>query len=205
MFTDKLTTTVTSLLEQIGDILPPGTYLAGGTALAMHLNHRSSFDLDFYCPQEFDIEMLKQRVESIYPEFSVISTSWQTLTGKYKDTEISIFYYKYPLLKPLTKWKSLNVASIEDIAVMKLEAIGGRGLKRDFFDLYKICVNKNWSIKDVLEMRNSKFPNAEASLPHIIKSLIFFDDAETRSERAEIVDKEWEMVKKFFREQAMLV
>ena len=198
MFTEKLTGTVTGLLEQIGKFLPEGTYLAGGTALAMHLNHRSSFDLDLYTPNEFDVEMLRQQLEKAYPEFSVISTSWQTLIGKYKDTEISIFFYKYPLIKPLTKFKSLNIASIEDIAVMKLEAISGRGLKRDFYDLYKICQNQNWTLNDVLEMRAEKYPEAEASRPHIIKSLTYFDDAESQSERAQIIDQDWQIVKEFF-------
>lgn len=32
--------------------LPPQTYLAGGTAVALHLGHRLSVDLDFFTPHD---------------------------------------------------------------------------------------------------------------------------------------------------------
>ena len=34
--------------------LPPQTYLAGGTAVALHLGHRLSIDLDFFTPNDLD-------------------------------------------------------------------------------------------------------------------------------------------------------
>ena len=34
--------------------LPPQTYLAGGTAVALHLGHRLSIDLDFFTPCDLD-------------------------------------------------------------------------------------------------------------------------------------------------------
>ena len=85
---------------------------------------------------------------------------------------------------------------------MKVEAIAGRGLKRDFFDLYSICQHKNWNLSFVLSKTKVKFQRNREDLPFLIKALTYFVDAETRPERAKIVDQDWEKVKAFFEREA---
>ena len=133
MFEQRLTKNAKNILGILTEVAPPGSYLAGGTALALWLNHRNSFDLDIYSPSEFDILEIRQKFDKNISDFLPISTSWQTIHGKSKDTEISLFYYQYNLLKDVTEFLDFNIASIEDIAAMKLEAIASRGLKIDFY------------------------------------------------------------------------
>ena len=201
MFTDKIPENTKGLLAAISTSLPENAYLAGGTALALHINHRKSFDLDFYVPKEFSTEILLQRLTKNIPDFKLISTSWQTLIGASKDTEISFFYYKYPLIDKLSDYKDIKVSSIADIACMKIEAIVGRGLKRDFFDLYTICQLDGWNLKKVIDLNRKKYNRDDSDMPHILKSLTYFTDAEEMPERAEIVDAEWLIVKKYFSEE----
>jgi len=182
----------------LNKVTPPKSYLAGGTALALWINHRNSYDLDIYSPVEFDLDEMKQKFGSEIPDFQLISTSWQTLHGKSKDTGISLFYYQYKLLKEATEFLSFNIASVEDIAAMKLEAIAGRGLKRDFFDVYKIAKDKGWPLEYMIDLNDKKYARQGSFTPHILRSLVYFDDAENLSERSVEIEKEWEEIKQFF-------
>ncbi|MBI2342229.1 MAG: nucleotidyl transferase AbiEii/AbiGii toxin family protein, partial [Deltaproteobacteria bacterium] len=47
-----------------------GAYLAGGTALALHLGHRSSEDFDFYVPKEFNSETFESAIRRSLPGFA---------------------------------------------------------------------------------------------------------------------------------------
>jgi len=202
MFTDLVPAWTQKVLGLLAPIIPPGSYLAGGTALALHLNHRSSYDLDVYVPEEFSEQLLAKALEENIPDFSLIIRDAQTLIGKSQDTEVSIFHYPYPLLEPLAHFQGMAVASVTDLACMKLEAVAGRGLKRDFFDLYTICQLPEWTLSKVVILTQRKYGRSSDELPHLLKSLSYFDDAESKPERAKIVDEMWRQVKEFFSVQA---
>jgi len=55
MFTKAISTETKTALALLGKSnLLKDAYLAGGTALALQLGHRLSFDLDFFTSTEFD-------------------------------------------------------------------------------------------------------------------------------------------------------
>ncbi|OGV97434.1 hypothetical protein A2W24_05665 [Microgenomates group bacterium RBG_16_45_19] len=139
MFTAKVPLHTQELMALLAPLLPPKTYLAGGTALCLHLDHRSSFDIDLYTPHHFDEKKYLKLWRTSLPEFEVLYTSEQTIGGKVTNGEINLFYFEYPLLETPSQFNGIPIASIADIGAMKIEAIASRGLKRDFFDLYIIC------------------------------------------------------------------
>jgi hypothetical protein len=194
----RLSENAQKLLAILKNIVPPHTYLAGGSGLAIHLDHRDSYDLDLYSPLEYNYDQVAPRFDQVIPEYKQIESGWQTIHGVSGDTELSLFCYQYPLLVEPIEVLGFPVASVEDIGAMKIEAISSRGLKRDFFDVFSICLIWQVSLFDVLGWYRSKYPNREQVMPHILKVLLYFDDAETKPERAKIVDEEWENVKKFF-------
>ncbi len=198
MFKQRLTENAKNILGLLKQATPKGSYIAGGTGLALWLDHRNSYDLDIYSPTEFSVEELSRNFEFKIPDFQLISTSWQTIHGKSKDTEVSLFFYPYKLLKKTEPFLDFEVASIEDITAMKLEAIAGRGLKRDFFDLYKIMQFKGWDLKAILDLHEGKYLRKGSFTPHLLRSLTYFEDAEHTAERATEVEKEWEEIKGFF-------
>ncbi len=201
MFAHQLTPHLQELMELLGPVVPPQTYLAGGTALSIHLGHRASFDLDLYTPIPFIEQQLIQQWEQTVPKFSLTSSSWQTVIGTSSDAEVSIFLYEYPLLSPKVAFKSLQLASVKDIGCMKIEAIANRGMKRDFFDLYSICIQTEIPLSEVIALTIQKYNRQQSDLPHIFKSLVYFEDAEHLPERAQIVDEAWQEVKEYFTTQ----
>ena len=188
------TKAILALLEKSGIIQK--AYLAGGTALALQLGHRISYDLDFFTQEEFDEQALLPEIEKI-SNFQLERLAWRTILGKFKDVKFSIFYYKYPLLYSAKKFGMINITDIRDIAAMKIAAIASRGTKRDFVDLYFIC-RETMSLSDVIRVYDEKYRNLATTEIHIMKSLVYFEDAEP-DEMPEMLKKaSWEDIKKYF-------
>jgi predicted nucleotidyltransferase component of viral defense system len=150
-------------------------YLAGGTALALQLGHRDSIDFDFFSMKNIDTEKLFERIKTIFVGYEVkkIQEEKNTLTVIIDgDIKISFFTYQYQLLNKLVDEENLKLASIEDIACMKLSAIVSRSLEKDYIDLYFILQSN--SLDNLLKLVQKKFPSLDTNL--VIKSLTYFDD-----------------------------
>ena len=185
-----------ALLSQIPGIKK--FYLAGGSALALHFTHRYSFDLDFFTPENFDSKQIRHQLQDL-GEFSLDQIAQDTLLGKFNQVKISFFTYRYPLLFPTQDFSGIKIASILDIACMKLDAISSRGTKRDFIDLYFICQKEK--ISKIVKLFEKKFQKADYNLAFIQKSLVYFVDAE-KDEMPKMIKKiSWEEVKRFFEEE----
>lgn len=170
-------------------------YLAGGTACALHFGHRLSFDLDFFTKDSFNAKELARKISNL-EKFEVEEILKDTLLGKLNNEKVSFFYYQYPLLKPAEVWRGINIASTQDLAAMKIEAISGRGRKRDFIDLFFIC--KEIPVKKVLNLYEQKYQALSNNLRHILRSLMYFSDAEEDEMPKMIKKVSWDQVKSFF-------
>ena len=175
-----------------------GFYLADGTALYLKYHHRISEDFDFftYPDVDFSILELQKKIEGIPAKIEYLLSDEDTLIVLINDIRFSFFSYKYPLLKPTIKLADIpiDIASDEDIACMKVVAIAQRGSKKDFYDLWFLMKRHNWSLKYVIELTKAKYP--KLSIGVILKSIIYFEDAEKES--YEDIDKKWSEIKEFF-------
>lgn len=174
-------------------------YLAGGTALAIQLGHRSSLDFDFYSPEKFDNKQIskafkKQFINILLPNKQSENT-WQ---GKIMGVNISVFYYPYKLIRPLIDFTPIKLASYEDVAPMKIVAIIQRAKQRDFFDLYYLI--KKIGLTKIIASTYEKYPWYEENNQIVFHALTFFEEADMDEEikKIAIFDKElnWERVKK---------
>ncbi len=196
MFEQAVAPEVLSLIEALSKKpdIAQRFYVAGGTALALHLGHRLSYDLDLFTQKSF-------RPERFLLDFSrmggrILEATEGTLIAYINDTKVSLFEYPYKLLSPLIKFKGLNFASVEDIACMKVIAITQRGEKKDFYDLYEIL--KHYKIEEIKSLMLEKYPLELLNWYHIVKSLCYFDDAEKQTDPVSLNNTEWKNVKKFF-------
>ena len=197
MFTKTLPPTTLQSLKQTKKIqgLKPA-YLAGGTALTLHLSHRLSEDLDFFTSKKFsELSLIAELNEKT--KFTLERQAWQTIIGKIDQTKFSLFYYQYPLIKPLKKTKVVTLASLEDIAAMKLHAISDRGSKKDFFDFYHLL--KTFSLQQIFKLYNQKYQNLQEQKLHILKSLTYFEPANQEAD-LNLLDSStsWPQIKTFF-------
>ncbi|HIE53139.1 MAG TPA: hypothetical protein EYP85_15415 [Armatimonadetes bacterium] len=197
MFVEALTPPIQDLLATLGQ--QPWLreyYLAGGTAAALQLGHRLSVDLDFFTPQELDTRTLIQHLSQL-GSLTVDREDWGTLIGALRGVRVSFFTYEYPLLEPTVDFEGVTLASLVDIGLMKITAIAQRGGRRDFIDLYLIC-KEVISLRELLSRLAEKFVGVNYNLCHILRSLVYFEDAEMEPLPQLLKPLEWSTITAYF-------
>lgn len=178
-----------------------GWYLAGGTALALQAGHRKSVDLDFFTAQPaFDVAALERKLIAT-KEWKTSLSREGTLYGTLLKAKMS--FIAYPFFRPSPRQMrcgNIRILMPEDIAVMKIIAISQRGRKRDFVDLYWYGLNRE-PIVDVVKRTPSQYPGQENNLPHIIKSLAYFADAENDPMPELNFSADWKTIKAYFKRE----
>lgn len=175
--------------------LPKGSYLGGGTALALWLGHRKSVDLDFFVPSAFSETQWEQKLKKEF-NFKIAYADWQTLVGYIGNIKFSLFGYQYKILDKLTRWQNIYVAALSDLSSMKLDTVIKRGTKRDFIDLYLLA--KRFSLPKMFDFFQKKYGNLEDMKLILKKSLIYFDDAQKDEMPEMLIDIKWKDVKNYF-------
>lgn len=172
-------------------------YLSGGTALSLQLGHRESEDLDFFSEVNFEPLTVELELEKV-GRLQSRETFENTLNCVLNGVKLQFLGYPYPLLEPLVEYEKLKLSSVLDIACTKLQTIGARGSKKDFIDMYEIF--NRYSLQELLDQMKKKYVQTDFSVTHILKSLIYFEDAELQPMPRMHKGIEWEQVKKRMRE-----
>ena len=195
MFEDVLSEQALEAIDALAPVLKD-FYLAGGTGLALQLGHRRSEDLDFFSDRMFNADVLLASI----PYDEQIFTELGTVHCQVKGIRISLLYYKPPLLYPPVEWRNIRVADIRDIGAEKIKTISQRGAKKDFIDLFAISEMK-YSIAEVCNFFRRRFKGSDINLYHVLKSLVFFEDAEQDPAPVMLIqgeEWEWDNIKAFF-------
>jgi hypothetical protein len=171
-------------------------YLAGGIGLALRLGHRRSKDFDFFTPHGDPVIPLRDRLLRI-PGFHVNDEREGTMHATLLGVGVTFLNYPYPLLQPPDPLiPGVPVASLPDIAAMKLSAIVARGRRRDFVDLHAIC--GRIPLAEALDAFRRKAGAAYYNPQIIAKALVYFIDAEKDAMPDLLVPVAWDDVKRFF-------
>ncbi len=169
-------------------------YLAGGAALALQLGHRRSVDLDWFRKRKMgDPLKLARALVSSGVDLQVTMNVEGTLYGVAGGVKMSFLEYPYKLLGKPVLWKGsgVSLASLEDIACMKLSAVGDRGAKKDFVDLY--FLGQTIPLERMLDSYKLKYGVSDVA--HLIVALAYFDDAERQRMPLMIRKVSWATIK----------
>jgi hypothetical protein len=199
MYQEVINAKTKRILETIDKIKEiENFYLAGGTALALQLGHRKSIDLDWFSQKEFDVGILKKDLSS-FGSLKIDSEDKQTLNCRLDDVKISFFVYSYKILFPLIDFNKIKLADERDIACMKIDTIPSRGAKKDFIDLYFLL--EKYHLEELLNLFDKKYAGIEYNRFHLLKSLTYFDDAESEPMPEMLKEISWEEIKNEVREK----
>jgi len=177
-----------------------GFYLGGGTALAVYFGHRLSVDLDWFTTNRIDDTLiLAESLRRAGLDFITAQSAPGTLHGTLMGVRVSFLEYHYPLLQTSTRWKEMNcsLASLDDLACMKLSAIAGRGARKDFCDIY-ILGTKHRPLPEMLRLYQEKFKMDDIS--PVLYGLSYFDDAESERMPRLLLNVQWRTIKQTIQE-----
>lgn len=168
--------------------------LAGGTSLALQYGHRKSIDIDLFGNIDIDRDSLSQALSET-GEVKLVNSRTNIHVYTINGVKVDIVNYPYPWIDELINQDGLRLASAKDIGAMKLAAITGRGTKKDFIDLYELL--KHYTLAELMKFYEQKYP--DGSLFLVLKSLVYFEDAEAEITPFLLKEYSWENVKEYIR------
>jgi Nucleotidyl transferase AbiEii toxin, Type IV TA system len=167
--------------------------LARGTSLALRFGHRMSVDLDFFTLEPFDSNLLVKELAGTY---SLKEATFHDggLSVSLQDVKVDFVTYRYPLLAPfdLEESGSIRLFSLEDVVAMKLSATTNRGAKKDFFDVTELL--RRIGMNEMTGIYERKYPHNDPMI--MLRSLIYFEDAEAEPEPQTLIGITWPEVKR---------
>ena len=178
------------VLRLLSPLLPPDAYLAGGVAIAARLHHRRSRDLDLFVERTDPLDLTDALAAA---GARIVSRAEGTLYVELEGIPASIIRYSYPLLAPPEPVLGVKAESLEDLACMKLSAIASRGKARDFWDLHELLGHGAAGLADLLESFRRKYAGHDVG--HVVRSLVYFADAESEPMPEGLDAPRWEAIK----------
>jgi hypothetical protein len=173
-----------STWETIAPVVPAAAYLGGGTAIAVHLAHRMSRDLDFFFHHgSVDLDELAKNLSSAGP-FAVTERVPGRLNGVFSATRVQFLHADevrpQHLLERPQEIDGLRIAQISDLMAMKLKVVGDRGELRDYFDLMTIEQRTGRTVDEGLALFLARFrpEYPDQAINHILLGLGYFDDVD---------------------------
>lgn len=173
-------------------------YLGGGTALAIQLGHRRSIDFDWFLEGRMpDPLLLAREIQETVP-FVTTQIEPRTLFGTVNGVRVSFFEFRYPMLDQTVRWPDYEcrLASLRDLACMKLSAIVQRGSKKDFVDLFALG-RECFPLADMLVWYRTRFGIDD--MGHVLYALAYFDDADAERMPRMLWKVGWKEVKEAIR------
>lgn len=165
-----------------------GFALAGGTSLALRFGHRLSVDLDFFTSTHFEPATLAHEL-GIGPEL-ITGQAAGTLQLRVNNVKVEFLKHAYPELAELDVVQGVRMWSLEDVAAMKLNAISNRGSKKDFYDVAALL--DHFSLATMIGYYQAKY--RPASLMMVIRSLVWFEDADSEPDPISLRGDAWPTV-----------
>lgn len=190
-----------SVLNKIMDIpFLTDFQLVGGTALALKYGHRKSIDLDLFTNKSFEKQTLIEILETTFKSsfaYDGKSTKWG-LFCFIDNVKVDFVHYPHPIIGQYEVVENIRLASNKDLVAMKIQAILGRGAKKDFWDVAELL--KYFSLQEMIDFHGEKFPTQMLGIS-IPQALVYFEDAESTPEPISLNNLNWTDIKLFIREK----
>ncbi len=139
--------------------------LVGGTSLSLQLGHRISIDIDLFTDAPYgslDFHAIQSKLRSMFPycqgdcgDIVGMGASYIIGNSAFDSIKLDLFYTD-PFIRPIKAIDNIRIASIEDIIAMKLDVIGRKGRKKDFWDLHEL--HDKYAIAEMLTLYAERYP-----------------------------------------------
>ena len=186
-----------SVLKQLMEMPEmQGFSLVGGTALSLLYGHRISVDLDLFSNKSFENDVIIHALEKKF-NTSFVNRLTNPRFGIFSfidEVKIDIIRHPHPLIRPEFNIEDIRMFSTEDIIAMKVQAILGRGKKKDFWDIAELL--QHFSIADFIRFHKEKYATQNLLIT-VPQAITYFADAEESEDPVSLKKQTWDGVKKF--------
>lgn len=175
--------------------------LVGGTALSLQLGHRVSIDIDLFTDAPYGSidfgsihQYFKKRFnycDAVALELDSIGNTFFVGNGIAKSLKVDL-YYTDPFIENELQYGTLRLASIEEIAAMKIDVIQRGGRKKDFWDIHALM--DKLTLKAMIELHEKRYP-FDHDFEKICLKLRDFESAEFDFTPICLLGKHWEFIK----------
>ncbi|WDF76374.1 nucleotidyl transferase AbiEii/AbiGii toxin family protein [Mucilaginibacter sp. AW1-7] len=166
--------------------------LVGGTALSLLYGHRKSIDLDFFSDRPLEKDIL---VETLEDNFGRINTVNDRTKSIYQciiqDVKVDFVSVRDPFLNPIQFIDNIPFADTKDLIALKLNAVKGRGVKKDFWDIAKLL--EFYTFENLFQFYHDRYTYDDTFA--VIRSVIYFADAENTISPESLDGMTWDKVK----------
>ena len=169
--------------------------LVGGTALSLRYGHRRSVDLDLFTTTSFDRDALIDALSAEFGPAFVLTPSkaaW-AIFGFIEEVKVDIVKFPHPRIADIITEEGIRMYGDADLAAMKVQAILGRGKKKDFWDLHELL--QHHPVQWVIDRHKEKHPNQLLAIS-IPSALTWFHDAEEGEDPVSLNGLSWPDVKR---------
>lgn len=174
--------------------------LVGGTALSLKYGHRKSIDLDLFCNNPFDQQAIIDSLQETFGNKFVYrgnSSKWGIFCF-IDNIKVDIVYYPHPLIRRFETIEGIRLYHDYDLMAMKVQALLGRGVRKDFWDIAELL--QNYSIDDLISCHKEKYPNQMLGIS-IPQALVYFADADESENPIAIKIKSWDEIRSVLKER----
>jgi len=169
--------------------------LVGGTALALRYGHRSSIDLDLFYHKKFDHNLIEAELRQVFGnDFQYEEGHKQFGIFCYiEKVKVDIVYFPHLPIAKIESIEDIRIYSNADIGAMKIQAMLGRGRKKDFWDLYELL--QHYPLEQIINWHTKKYPGQMLAIS-IPNAITYFNDAEDSEEPESFKNQTWAGVKR---------
>ena len=171
--------------------------LVGGTSLALQYGHRRSVDLDFFGSTTEDIDELTSMMQKCATDVVKGSCTKNIKAYFLNGVKVDVVNYCYDWIDEPVIEDGILLASDKDIAAMKVNAIMGRGTKKDFVDMYFLL--QHYSFDEIIKLYLQKY--TDGSEYRALLSMSYFADADPQPMPYMFQKVDWETIKSEIKQQ----
>lgn len=169
-------------------------YLVGCTALSLFYGHRTSVDLDLFTHDSFENQKIISRLQDDFGSDFIMENK-PAFFGVFcyiQNVKIDIVRFPHPVIRPTVEINGIRMYAPEDIIAMKVQAILGRGKKKDFWDVAELL--QHFTIKDFISLHKEKYSTQNLYIT-VPQAITYFDDAEESEDPVSLKGQTWASVK----------
>lgn len=174
--------------------------LVGGTALSLYLGHRLSVDIDLFTDKPYESvdfiaigELLKTKFGYIDQSKGPVGMGRSYFIGDNPDDSLKLdLYYTEPFIEPIYEEDGIRLATIGEIAAMKVDVVARGARKKDFWDLHELL--DHYSIDDMIALHEKRYPyNHDRA--QILRNFSNFEHADHDLNPVCLKGKHWELIR----------